>query len=110
MTNRHRALAYIAVLTAAAFLAGCASSRPQQFAHSFLPSAPAPMAFDAGEPPRIPSPAYTNELPEVLPPPAARTEADARIRKSEERFEAGKRLYQEGDANGARREFDAAVM
>ncbi len=68
------------------------------------------MAFDAGEPPLIPSPAYTNELPEVLPPPSARTEADARIRKSEEHFEAGKRLYQEGDANGARREFDAAVM
>jgi membrane-bound lytic murein transglycosylase D len=109
MTNRHRAFVYCAVSTGAVFLAGCASSHPQQFAHSFLPSAPAPMAFDGGEPPRIPSPPYTNELPRVLPPPSARSEADVRIRKSEERFEAGKRLYQEGDANGARLEFDAAL-
>ena len=36
-------------------------------------------------------------------------EADSRIFKAEGHFEAGRKLYQQGDIAGARREFDAAM-
>lgn len=41
--------------------------------------------------------------PFYLPPP------DGRLRQAEAHFRAGRRLYQAGDAVGARREFDAAI-
>lgn len=90
------------------------SSRPQQFATAFLPSAPSMRAFDAGEPPAIQPNLYSSELPKPLPPmlpdPAkAESAADKRVQAAEQQFQTGKRLYQEGDAEGARHAFDAAI-
>src|SRR5208283_4540505 len=95
-------------------LSGCMSSRPQQFATAFLPSAPSMRAFDAGEPPAIQPNLYSSELPKPLPPmlpdPAkAESAADKRVQAAEQQFQTGKRLYQEGDAEGARHAFDAAI-
>ena len=42
-------------------------------------------------------------------PATARSTADTRVQAAEEHFQTGKRLYQEGDSEGARREFDAAI-
>ncbi|MGA2182097.1 MAG: transglycosylase SLT domain-containing protein [Bryobacteraceae bacterium] len=90
------------------------SSRPQQFASSFLPSVPSSRASDAGEPPRIEPNLYSNEFPKPLPPmlpdPAlAQSATDKRVQTAEEQFQAGKRFYQAGDAEGARHAFDAAI-
>ena len=90
------------------------SSKPQQFATSFLPSVPPIKALDPGEPPPIQPNLYASELPRPLPPmlgdPAlAQSTADKRVQSAEEHFQSGKRLYQEGDAEGARHEFDSAI-
>jgi membrane-bound lytic murein transglycosylase D len=90
------------------------SSRPQQFATAFLPPAPAVRASEIAEPPRIEPSLYAYELPKQLPamlgdPGTARSGADVRVQSAEEHFQTGKRLYQEGDSEGARREFDAAI-
>src|SRR5450631_1816457 len=87
------------------FLSGCMSSKPQQFATAFLPSAPPIRAFDVAQPPPIQPNRYSSELPKLLPPmlpdPArAESAADKRVQSAEDHFQAGKRLYQEGDAEG----------
>ena len=95
------------------FLSGCMSSKPQQFATAFLPSAPAIRSLDLEPPPRIEPSLYSSSLPRDLPMLVDRARAesmvDKRIQAAEDRFQAGKRLYQEGDAERARREFDAAI-
>jgi membrane-bound lytic murein transglycosylase D len=106
-------LNFIVILVASG-LAGCVSPRAEHFRTSFLP--PAPKAPEAVwvEPPEIPlTHSYDRETPSILVPkldtPARPTRYDARIRKAEEHFETGKRLYKAGDREGARMEFDAAI-
>ena len=113
MTNCHRYL-FLALPMPLLFLSGCMATRPQQFTNAFLPSVPPVKALDAGEPPRIEPNLYASELPKPLPPmltdPArAESTADKRVQAAEEHFQAGKRLYQAGDAQGARQAFDAAI-
>jgi membrane-bound lytic murein transglycosylase D len=96
------------------FLSGCMSSKPQQFATAFLPTAPRVKTLDAGEPPRIEPNLYASEVPQPFPPmlpdPAlAQSAADKRVQAAEDQFQTGKRLYQQGDAEGARRAFDGAI-
>lgn len=96
---------------------GCTPNRTaeQRFRMSFLPPAPAPEAAApaAPEPPSLtPSPLYLHATPnlpqlELRVPP--RPQLDARLRRAEERFQAGRRLLDQGDQEGARREFDRAV-
>lgn len=111
MTRSHRLLgAAVCVVSAAAVLSGCAASHPQQsFAMSFLPAPlAAPVAFD--EPPRV-NPHLSREVPKFLSetPTPKTSDADGRIRRADARFENGKKLYSQGDTEGARREFNAAV-
>jgi len=114
MTASHRSASLLTVtfVSIALFLYGCAPSRPQAFRLSFLPATPEPVAYALEEPPSIESGLYANESPELLahalttPRPP---EVDGRIVRADEHFEAGKRLYQQGDGAGARREFDLAM-
>ena len=95
-------------------LASCISSKPSNFRLSFLPTTPVPFESAFEEPPQIVADnRYSDTTPNLvhrtLSVPPRIPEVDTRIVKAEDRFDAGKRLYQQGDKLGARREFDAAV-
>jgi membrane-bound lytic murein transglycosylase D len=117
MTQSHRYTGAILSLPLF-FLAasGCAPSRVQ-FRTSFLP--PAPPAVDDAEivvtsEPRLDPGLYLREAPDIIPAsvtlaPPRPPESEIRIREAEERFEAGKKAYQQGDMALARREFNRAV-
>ena len=100
-------------LLAAGMLTSCAYNKTQPFKLSFLPSTPVSVEPTFDPPPPIESYLLTRESPSpvertitALPRPL---EVDSRIARAEDHFEAGKRLYQQADAAGARREFDRAV-
>lgn len=100
------------------FLAGCATTaRSQQFRTFFVPPAkPVKTQVDpVTDPPSIPSASsnlYSYEIPSlaaslpVLPRP---TDADLLLRRSDDRFLAGKKAFQEGHLEDARREFNRAI-
>jgi membrane-bound lytic murein transglycosylase D len=115
MTRSHRSYLLFAILLQFAFfLSGCAASRSQSFTLSFLPSAPAvPPTPALEEPPAIGPSMYSSDTPNLIekslaliPPPS---DAEARVKRAEQRFETGKKLYQQGDTAGARQEFDRAL-
>jgi membrane-bound lytic murein transglycosylase D len=120
MTLSHRSslLAIIGTVFLTVVLCGCASSKPQAFQLSFLPSTPQPVVITLEEPPRVASAHYGpapsgNELPDLvrrafaaLPRPP---EVDGLIVGAEDHFQNGKRLYAQGDISGARREFDRSL-
>src|SRR5579863_5433833 len=112
MTGRHRSH-WLAILLAVAISSGCTTTKTQSFAMSFLPSVPAPPAVpDLGEPPAIHPSMYSNEVPNLLEKlaiSAVPSDGETRIKRAEQRFEAGKRFYQQGDTAAARTEFDQAV-
>jgi membrane-bound lytic murein transglycosylase D len=95
---------------------GCTStSQHQRFVMSFLPPAPktAVQIETPTDPPQIRTNVYLADTPTFIypnvQPPAKPTDADLRIQRANERFENGKRLYQAGDLEGSRKEFDRAV-
>lgn len=111
MTPSHRKYGVLLTIVLVTVLCSCASSRPQQFAMSFLPAAlPAPVE---SEPPPLPSGLYANSMPNLvetsLPKIDWPTEADSRIIKADQFFDAGKKLYQAGDPDKARQEFNRAI-
>ncbi len=113
MIAYHRTHTVLVTIATASVLSSCAASRSQQqFAMSFLP-APLPVAAEAAPPPPPPSGLYSHSMPNLaqrtLPNIEWPTETDSRILKADQRLEAGKKLYQSGDLDGARREFNRAV-
>lgn len=119
MTQRHRVSAVMTCCAGfvLACMNGCAPAKTQQFRTSFLPPAPrTPDRSEAepllSEPPSVPA-EYVKELPNLLPPEAATAPRDAatnnRLRRAEDKFEAGKRAYTDGKLTEARRAFDQAV-
>lgn len=104
--------AVLTVGTSCLFLQGCASSRPQSFVNSFLPATPLPADTLADAPVDLPPTStkpnlYIAEMPNLVP--KGQLEIERLLEKAEERFEAGKRAYHDGDTAGARREFDRAI-
>jgi membrane-bound lytic murein transglycosylase D len=93
----------------------CTTNKPQRFAMAFLPPAP---KVASGVPP-LPQAPVIQSNPFLAQTPSFIThsiqsiqvpsQANLRIQRADERFQAGKKLYQEGDLDGARREFDLAV-
>ncbi len=95
---------------------GCGPVKVQQFKTTFLPPAP-----KAPEPPEaeilVPDPPpvskeFIKELPNSLKSELALARGSAidnRLRRAEEKFEAGKHAYQEGKPDEARRCFDQAI-
>jgi len=112
MTKSHRILTLCCTVSASALLSGCIATRPQTFANSFLPAAPAATVAEVEEPPHISPNLYAGEKPQLTTPimaAAAQSDAEVRVKRADERFDAGKRLYQQGDLTGARTQFDEAV-
>lgn len=107
------------VLTCSAILAiclGCAPTQPQKFHMAFTPPSPKPEPAEPEfiEPPAVTLnlfllnevPTYITEQPRVPPKP---TQSDALIPLAEQAFQRGKRLYQTGDKDRARKQFDRAI-
>ncbi len=94
-------------------LASCMSTKSQAFKLYFLPSKPLPTEPALGEPPQLASNLYSAETPDLVQKAmAAQTappEADVWIFKAEAHFDTGRRLYQQGNTDGARSEFDTAL-
>ncbi|MEO8129483.1 MAG: transglycosylase SLT domain-containing protein [Bryobacteraceae bacterium] len=81
---------------------------------AFLPPAPKPLAVPALlESPAIQTNAFLPQTPSFLSSPLSSadrpTVASLRMQRAEDTYQAGKELYQAGNADGARREFDKAV-
>ena len=96
-------------------ISGCASSKSQSFRSSFLPSLPhtapdADSALDSAPPSN--SDLYGKAVPNPLVAMAAApkpTDTELRLMRAQERFDAGKRAYGQGNADLARDEFDKAI-
>ncbi len=86
---------------------------PQAFKLSFLPSTPVRIEPIFEEPPRLATNFYSSDSPDLVQRALAaaprQAEAESLLAKAREYLEAGKRFYQQGDTEGARREFDSAV-
>lgn len=80
---------------------------------SFLPSTPATTDPSFEAPPHLTPNLYSNDAPDLVQRALAsatrQAEVNGRIAKAHEHLDAGKRLYQLADYEGARREFDAAL-
>ncbi len=114
-----RAPAGVLTLAVAIVLAGCATANhPQQFRAFFLPPAHPAVATDnavveapvLGANPNVnlyasEAPSLTSSLP-ALPRPS---DTDFLLKKADDRFAAGKRSYQDGSLDEARRQFNQAV-
>lgn len=95
------------------FSFGCAPTHPRQFSNNLLTSAPKISQAELADPPKIHSDLYLKESPGLLTPafsvpPRPGSVAD-RIRRADSRFASGKLLHQQGDADGARKEFNRAI-
>ncbi len=116
MTPSHRSSGLVTFLSTASLmilLSGCASTKPQAFKFSFLPSTPQPVVVTFEEPPLIASTLYKNESPDLIqhaltvaPRPP---EVEGLMAQAEDFFQSGKRLYLVGDIAGARRQFDRSL-
>ncbi len=116
MTSSHRSWVRTAfvIIPLALPLASCISSKPANFKLSFLPTTPVPFEAAFEQPPQIVADnRYSGEAPNLVHRTLSIApripEVETRMVKAEDRFEAGKRLYQQGDTAGARREFDTAI-
>src|SRR5690242_18474059 len=116
MTKSHRASLSCAALLVLILnlLSGCAASKTQSFAMSFLPAAPVLEVGDSlAAPPAISNSAYSHEnanlIEKALKLPTSPSEVDSRLQRAQEYFESGRKLYQQADVSGARREFDRAI-
>jgi membrane-bound lytic murein transglycosylase D len=117
MDGRKKTFFSCFLFSAALITAGCGSMpgyQQSKFQNSFLPPAPQMPALADDDLPKVPVAQpniYLQDLPAFLltSPPPRRTSGDALMDRAERRFEAGKKLYQAKDADGARREFDRAV-
>jgi membrane-bound lytic murein transglycosylase D len=114
MTPSHRASALAAALTiAAALLSSGCTAKPQAFKFSFLPSTPARIEPNFEEPPHLASNFYSSDSPDLVQRALAaaprHAEAESLIAKARLHMEAGKRFYEQGESEAARREFDSAL-
>jgi membrane-bound lytic murein transglycosylase D len=98
------------------FLASCATTTPpQQFRTFFLPPPAHPAATVAEpilEPPAPGSNLYANETPILttsLPALPRPSDVDFLLKRADDRFASGKRAYQEGRVDDARRDFNRAI-
>jgi membrane-bound lytic murein transglycosylase D len=114
MTFSHRSAALVAALTiASALLSSSCGTRPQAFRLSFLPSTPARYEPTFEAPPHLTPNLYANESPDLVQRALAaaprQAEAESLLAKARMHMDAGKRSYQQGDMDTARKEFDAAM-
>jgi membrane-bound lytic murein transglycosylase D len=113
--SRNQSLLGLSAATVLA-LAGCAAPRQSRFQMPFV--APSPVAARdvvlAGDPPSLPPNLYlSKETPTFIPGQSRLTPlptpSDLLISRAEDAFQKGKRYYQSGDKERARKQFDRAV-
>ncbi len=116
MAVRTETLCCFSLLAAAVVTSGCGYNQQARYQMSFLPPAPhsASAAVELPEPPPVSHNVYLGaDIPAViLTNPQAlqrRTQGDTTIQTAIGRYQAGKRYYQAGDVENARREFDRAI-
>jgi membrane-bound lytic murein transglycosylase D len=96
-------------------LAGCASPRSSRFQMPFVPPARATheVMLASDPPPQPPNIYLSKETPNLIPGQsrlaAIPTPSDLLISRADEAFVKGKRFYQAGDKERARKQFDRAV-
>jgi membrane-bound lytic murein transglycosylase D len=116
MDGRKKTFFSCFLFSAALISAGCGSVSGYQqsrFQNSFLPPVPQTPTLTDEDAPKVPVAQpniYLQDLPAfLLNSPPRPTSGDALMDRAGRRFDAGKKLYQAKDLDGARREFDAAV-
>jgi membrane-bound lytic murein transglycosylase D len=118
LSHRHSVLALLLLAAVVFACAGCASGAGRQFKNSFLPPAPPPAAAAAESRPEVNlEPAvdpryFVHESPNLVPAAAVPPRipvVDERLARAEDRYESGKRAYQRGSVQEARREFNRAI-
>src|SRR3984885_5975463 len=114
MNPSHRSQACLAGLTIllALLTSSCATKQPA-FKLSFLPSSPVPIEPSFEAPPQFATNLYSSDSPDLVQRALAsahrQVEVDSRVAQARLHLEAGKRSYQLGDVEQARREFDEAL-
>jgi membrane-bound lytic murein transglycosylase D len=114
MTETRKRLSICICSLSILFSVGCTGSNNQRFTVSFMPPAPKQVVASAvsdnlpvSEPAKITeTPVFLKASLQVPPRPS---QSDVRVLRAAERFQVGRRAYQEGDLNTARVEFDKAV-
>lgn len=119
MTQSHRLPLFPALLVLSSLLTGCATTKRNPFGMSFVPpaaqgdfiSAAEDSAESPSDPPRVQTNVFLKETPATFIHPAITNPPgfSETVRRADRHFQEGKRLYQEGNVEGARREFDIAL-
>jgi membrane-bound lytic murein transglycosylase D len=115
MTCSRKRIFLTSVFVSVCTTTGCVSTGSQRFGLSFLPPAARPTIYTPAphEAPSVRANPYVTESQLFVKPnlqiPPRPSQVDVRIRRSDERFSEGKRLFEQGDVVGARIEFDAAI-
>jgi membrane-bound lytic murein transglycosylase D len=113
MIFNHRALALAGFAVSFVLLTSSCATKQQAFRLSFLPSTPAAIEPSFEAPPQFATNLYASDSPDLVQRALASAsrpaEVDSRVAKARVHLEAGKRFYQLGDVDNARREFDAAL-
>jgi membrane-bound lytic murein transglycosylase D len=108
----------LAIAIGAAVLTSCAltTPRPQQFRSFFAPpqsqQPPVNNEETIPEPPRLSADPYVNEMPAItggIPDIPHPSDSDFLLKRSNDRFAAGKQAFEEGRFKDARREFNQAI-
>lgn len=115
MTLRHNyssSFSFLVLITTL-FTSGCATTSHHQFGLAFLPPAPKSSSDPLADAPKVESNVYLAQsrtfVGDAPAAPLKPTAIDLRIRRAEDHFAAGKRMYEANDAAAARKEFDTAV-
>ena len=114
MTEIKTASSCIISLALLGAVTSCVPVRPQPVRNTFLPPAPAaaaPRAMDSDPPPHLEARVELRSAahPLVQAQGTRANRLEALLREAQWHFQEGRRYYQEGDAERARREFDRAV-
>jgi len=115
MRGLNKPSSWVCLLALAGGIWGCLPTKPQSFRNSFLPPAPKSPSWKyvPPEPPLLEPVVPLESVPKFLEGPSQEAMRAARIqsliREAEGHYQAGRKHYQEGSVEAARREFDYAI-
>ena len=113
MDDRTKTLLAVGLVAGSVIAGGCGYTQPTRFQTSFLPAAPRTSAFanvEIAEPPAVQPNLFLQDVPFLSTSQVARhSKADTTVQRAQDAFLRGKNLYQTGDTENARREFDNAI-
>jgi len=114
MDDRTKTLLAVALFAVSLVEGGCGYTQPTRFQNAFLPATPHTSAFasvEIAEPPAVQPNVFLQDVPLLSTSQlnTRRSKADATVQRAEEAFQRGKTLYQAGDTENARHQFDNAV-